>query len=662
MARLKNAMSFEEKKREAYRFFIEKGYTPAQAAGIVGNLIAESSLNTTIKGDKNTSSYAVGLAQWRLDRKDTLRNRYGEGWTDFYNQLDFVDWELKNTEKRAYRELQKTATPEEAALVISQYYERPHKDYAHNDRRKAHAIKLYQSQDQNIYSTDSRGQIVTVNPEAATIQQRIQSDGIKNQFYDNYLTNLGIPPEITTFVNDNDFVIAEDGTTGTTIINNYYETPKEEVKEEKPEVSEAQQRLQAKKAERQFLVDLVSSGQFDLQAPQYQRTSIMQKGGQVKIINEQGEEEMIDSDSQRYRDYYSQGDLAALNTETGDLMMSQDAVLIAPGDYNPDIPQEQYGIKGFLTDAYQAWINPKNYGVPDYSGEGRHKDNTYRDYSFNEAYNKARQEGQKKFIYNNKRYSTLYDGTPQEQMEQTGITDNLIKNRGLFGISDEVRTRVNENVALTSYTQPANAIKSIITNKPMFHRESEEGYTDSEGNVLFELAAGEDPQARDVHFDLLSMSAGKPQRYKTMTVSKHKPSNSKEEDVEYYTFKETKPVFKGILKALEREILNGELKRKVTNAVELEEAIYGREQSTLSEFTPLKALKDFTIDTGEDEKGKYISIYDINDYSPFGGLFNKEGKTQKTIPFLNKPEIYDRIYYTKDKKGGIKLKEQHENK
>ena len=47
----------------AYRYFLSRGWTPAQAAGIVGNLQQESGpgLDPTIAGDGGN---AFGIAQW----------------------------------------------------------------------------------------------------------------------------------------------------------------------------------------------------------------------------------------------------------------------------------------------------------------------------------------------------------------------------------------------------------------------------------------------------------------------------------------------------------------------------------------------------------------------------------------------------------------------
>jgi hypothetical protein len=59
----------------AMNFFKSKGLNDYQAAGIVGNLMAESNLNYTAV---NPSSKAYGIAQWLGDRKKKLFARYGK--------------------------------------------------------------------------------------------------------------------------------------------------------------------------------------------------------------------------------------------------------------------------------------------------------------------------------------------------------------------------------------------------------------------------------------------------------------------------------------------------------------------------------------------------------------------------------------------------------
>jgi hypothetical protein len=108
----------------AHRFFLGKGYTPEQAAGIVGNLVHESGMDSAAAGDAGTSG---GLAQFHNERLTALRAyaaSVGKPATDFQTQLEFIDKELHSTEGAALAKLQAAKTPEQAAAAFIDY-ERP---------------------------------------------------------------------------------------------------------------------------------------------------------------------------------------------------------------------------------------------------------------------------------------------------------------------------------------------------------------------------------------------------------------------------------------------------------------------------------------------------------------------------------------------------------
>jgi hypothetical protein len=137
----KNTQKIDNQKY-AYNFFIAKGYEPHQAAGIVGNLMAESGLNPTVKpGDNGT---AFGIAQWRGDdRFGKLKSMYGEDWTKLDNQLAFVDWELNNTYKKVGDKLRKTSNVTEAGKIFTNEYERPQKKWFEDDRRQGFVYETF---------------------------------------------------------------------------------------------------------------------------------------------------------------------------------------------------------------------------------------------------------------------------------------------------------------------------------------------------------------------------------------------------------------------------------------------------------------------------------------------------------------------------------------
>lgn len=107
----------------AFRFFKSRGYSDVQAAGIIGNLLGESNLNPSARGDRGA---ARGIGQWHPDRWSRYVNHLPNG-ADPYsleNQLDFVDYELHHHEKAAFKNLM-AATSVDAATAAFIGYERP---------------------------------------------------------------------------------------------------------------------------------------------------------------------------------------------------------------------------------------------------------------------------------------------------------------------------------------------------------------------------------------------------------------------------------------------------------------------------------------------------------------------------------------------------------
>ena len=126
----------EDKDRNALlamKHLVKLKWTPRSAAAIVGNLTAESYLNPeTGRGDNGS---AMGLAQWRGDRLAKFEQIVGKHCENasLEEQLGFVDWELRNTEKKAGNLLKKATSLEDGVKIIDKYYERS--AGIHTDRR-----------------------------------------------------------------------------------------------------------------------------------------------------------------------------------------------------------------------------------------------------------------------------------------------------------------------------------------------------------------------------------------------------------------------------------------------------------------------------------------------------------------------------------------------
>jgi murein DD-endopeptidase MepM/ murein hydrolase activator NlpD len=110
----------------------QRGFTPEQAAGIVGNFKREAGpgldprMNEggVIGAPRGRGGY--GLAQWTGSRQNDLIAFAGgpQKAGDLNVQLDFLMHELKGKESRAYDSLRKARTPQEAATIFEREFER----------------------------------------------------------------------------------------------------------------------------------------------------------------------------------------------------------------------------------------------------------------------------------------------------------------------------------------------------------------------------------------------------------------------------------------------------------------------------------------------------------------------------------------------------------
>lgn len=140
----------DDRRKEIFDFFISKGYTPEQAAGIMGNFMQESRLSTTVV---NESEGSVGLAQWnpsakagnRLGALKDFAKKNDMQWSDLRTQLEFVNYELDTKPYLGKKDLLEASTPQEAAIIFSNKYEIPSKKYAHNDKRVNYALDIYRT-------------------------------------------------------------------------------------------------------------------------------------------------------------------------------------------------------------------------------------------------------------------------------------------------------------------------------------------------------------------------------------------------------------------------------------------------------------------------------------------------------------------------------------
>ncbi len=123
-------------------YFVKRGWTPAQAAGIAANVKAESSGNSKATGD-NGSAY--GLAQWHSDRQAAFKAKFGHDIRDstLEEQLAFIQHELtKGSERSAGNSLRGATDARQAGEILSRKYERPADASGEAARRGEYASTL----------------------------------------------------------------------------------------------------------------------------------------------------------------------------------------------------------------------------------------------------------------------------------------------------------------------------------------------------------------------------------------------------------------------------------------------------------------------------------------------------------------------------------------
>ncbi len=130
---------------EIYQYLLGKGFTPAQAAGILGNMQVESGFDT---GAYNPAEGAIGLCQWEGGRRadfETFAAKDPEhrSVTDWHLQVDFMMHELQGKESGAYVQIKAANSADAVAAAFDQYYERSSGEY--RGRRVANARNIESS-------------------------------------------------------------------------------------------------------------------------------------------------------------------------------------------------------------------------------------------------------------------------------------------------------------------------------------------------------------------------------------------------------------------------------------------------------------------------------------------------------------------------------------
>ena len=211
--------------------------------------------------------------------------------------------------------------------------------------------------------------------------------------------------------------------------------------------------------------------------------------------------------------------------------------------------------------------------------------------------------------------------------------------------TNEIKTRITDNIQPHGYEKddkgPLDRLYSAIVD------DEAERYSNRD---MQERGKGRSRTFQE-RTDLFKMMLGQDQVHNTIEVSEYKPTKG-DPKTTYYKSKATEDY----------------IRRQIKSGRNPEDIVGVRYHSD-----PMKVnvLGNYTIDRGEDEKGKYISYYDRWDLNPIsdgekGPAYYAE-EAAKALLGLKGPEVYGRVYYNYGgyrsmKRGGFKgLKDRRGN-
>lgn len=275
--------------------------------------------------------------------------------------------------------------------------------------------------------------------------------------------------------------------------------------------------------------------------------------------------------------------------------------------------------------------NPNNWWIEDYTDK--------RD--FNVAYSAARKAWEKEFMWNGKRYTTNMKWSPAEQIKWSGITNDRL------GIQGSMERRAYKTIKPSIYDDDKIGwqIKNFINNRNRFDNseyskiskqlaDADKKGDSKEVKRLLDLLDNysndyfgeDDPYSEDAWRIYLWI----PQKNNSFSIGKYKPTKSVDKGICYYALPE---FFKDELYDL---YVNKDIKSGLNSEFSFGRGFFGQNLSQA------RVLGNFTVNEWMDDRGNYISYYDIYDLSP---KIPYLGKTE-TSKFVGNPfEIYDRIYY-----------------
>jgi len=618
-------MGKNNKAQYAYSYLINKGLSPIAAAGIVGNLQAESGFDTTVIGKADTKG-SIGIAQWHSSRKQGLID-FAKDTNRSYDSLDTqLDYLLEELNSPAYAKalqgVNSAKNPGEAAVAFMNHFERPAEwakrqsvgkrvgvaasvysgepidisSYQGGDNSYAESWKHYEmpANMQGTSKLDEEGKDVEVEQAKAELLQK-QNEA-------NYLAE----------------------------INAQYQA--------------AQQQQQL--AEQQYLQQQQAAQQQDdsylYQAPQIQLPEY--EAPQLPTAQEGGKLTFLQPTSKKLPTAWNEKE----NAPSSEVAMSiggedgEPAYLIPSFKYGKPLadPIGEFKKTGeHLGGPFKTWQEADKW-----ENEVRHPAvEQGRPLVFNE-YGEY-QEGGLLYAQNGAKIPPPHKGSDLGRAVRGagnfvgGLLESategaidLAKNT-TYGHFVEpalqgTREWLFENVRPVAYPGVINSVREVgtgllgLNSKPV---------VDNKGDY----SVGE---------EAWRMSLGLKTAPKYFQKSQYKPAKSKNSNIDYYSLsKDVIDPKKFVRDADLTSMKVGD--KKVVGSL----APYIRDNfMPEKEFSEIDPLQNFTVSMGEDEKGKYLSIYDIYD-------FDNTPLNSFAKPF----EVYDRIYL--DKKKGNSTRSNKRN-
>ena len=147
---------------KTWNFLIGQGFSEIAVAGLMGNIHQESGGFNPAIVENGGSGEGIGLIQWSYGRRTQLENyaaAMGKHWTDVDVQLDFLLMELtpggsqyanfQFIPSSAYDQWTNATSPEEAARIFSEAFERPGTPMMEN---RIHWANVYYEQFQGTFT------------------------------------------------------------------------------------------------------------------------------------------------------------------------------------------------------------------------------------------------------------------------------------------------------------------------------------------------------------------------------------------------------------------------------------------------------------------------------------------------------------------------------